>query len=75
MSTNFIEIESVCTDDWLRYEATTLFVCFLQDIVKELSRVASLNGNPSPVSERRSSGGIAFTAGEVRGVQNELPTQ
>lgn len=38
---------------------------FLQDIVKELARTASLAGTSDPAPERQTSGGIAFTAGEV----------
>lgn len=33
--------------------------------MKELARISSLGGSKGPVPERRSSGGVAFTAGEV----------
>lgn len=33
--------------------------------MKELSHISTLSGNNGPVPERRSSGGVAFTAGEV----------
>eukprot|EP00903_Cladosiphon_okamuranus_P008513 g8177.t1 len=36
----------------------------VNDIVKELSRTASLAGGSDPAPERQSSGGVAFTAGE-----------
>eukprot|EP00752_Nemacystus_decipiens_P008068 g7212.t1 len=36
----------------------------VKDIVKELARTASLAGSSDPAPERRSSGGVAFTAGE-----------
>lgn len=38
----------------------------MQDIVKELARTASLAGSSDPAPERQSSGGVAFTAGEVK---------
>lgn len=36
-----------------------------QDIVKELSGIASLNGAPNPAPEHRTAGGVSFTAGDV----------
>ena len=38
----------------------------VQDIMEKIAQKASFIGNPSPAAERRSSEGIAFTAGEVR---------
>lgn len=33
--------------------------------MKELAHISTLSGNNGPVPERRSPGGVAFTAGEV----------
>lgn len=47
-----------------RSEATLKL--FFQDIVKELARISSSPTSSEPEAERRSSGGVAFTAGEVK---------
>lgn len=64
---SWLLLRSACEHIWhtiffMLYFASLL----LQDIVKELARTASLAGSSEPAPERQSSGGVAFTAGEVK---------